>query len=220
MRSESNAQGRKARRISNPVPSPVGWRIPCGSRKSCPSALSRAHPGSGRGPHLDGFTIQAEDGEPESQPVTQPMRLPSAAGALAGSSSMAEGARIERAWDASPNLGSANRCYCRSASLPSRHGTESNRLSIAALQAATRPARTAPECPRRESNPHVRRHTGLSRARLPLRHRGMEWTTGIEPAVFCLASRCDTSFATSTWSLLGESNSDYRRTEAACCHFH
>lgn len=26
------------------------------------------------------------------------------------------------------------------------------------------------ECARRESNPHVRRHTGLSRARLPLRH--------------------------------------------------
>jgi hypothetical protein len=38
----------------------------------------------------------------------------------------AEGARIERAWDASPNLGLANRCHCHSASLPSCARRESN----------------------------------------------------------------------------------------------
>jgi hypothetical protein len=47
----------------------------------------------------------------------------------------AEGARIERAWDASPNLGLANRCHCHSASLPS--------------------------CAERESDPHVLADTGF-----------------------------------------------------------
>jgi hypothetical protein len=73
-----------------------------------------------------------------------------------------------------------------------RHGTESNRLLITALQAATRPARTAPWCSQQDSNLRCQLRTLAS---CPLDHRSVDQTANaayfssstspsrIEPAV-------------------------------------
>jgi hypothetical protein len=85
---------------------------------------------------------RAEDGEIESQCLTTPIRVPAAAGALPGSSPIAESGAIE-------------------AHAPARD----------AHSLAARPGPWpvhSPSCAGRESNPHVRRHTLLRRARLPI----------------------------------------------------
>jgi hypothetical protein len=85
---------------------------------------------------------RAEDGEIESQRLTTPTRVPAAAGALPGSSPIAESGAIE-------------------AHAPARD----------AHSLAARPGPWpvhSPSCAGRESNPHVRRHTLLRRARLPI----------------------------------------------------
>jgi len=115
--------------------------FPSGSRRSCPPAPRRAQPDSSRRLHLGSFTIQCG------------WRWSRTSSGLA------------------PRPPASNGVPSRSASHPlAESGEIESQPFLAALVSseARRPGRfTLLACAGRDSNPHVRRHTVLARARLP-----------------------------------------------------
>jgi hypothetical protein len=93
MRSESNAQGREARPGSSWVPSPFGIAHPERIAEVLHPSDFLAHPGSSRGPRLDGFTIHTRRADDLNVTPFGAHSLAARPGALTGSLSWFRGWR-------------------------------------------------------------------------------------------------------------------------------
>jgi hypothetical protein len=96
MRQESNLQGAKARRVSNPVPSPVGLRIhERRERESDSQGTFQCSSDFESDAVANRLASPWRRTESSNLSACAPIRLPSGAGTLTGSSSMAESGELE-----------------------------------------------------------------------------------------------------------------------------